>query len=110
MDYGFKFAIGDRVTVRECAREAAELNAGLKPDAYARYQAPLLVVRHRWLDECYGGIQRHYDCRLIHLPSRTVGDMTIHFSLTEAVKGLCRLSEPELQRYDEAQNADRGND
>jgi hypothetical protein len=99
----FKFAIGDRVTLTECAREVARLNAGLKADAWATYQAPLLVVRGRLLEECYGGAQRHYDCRAIMRPSKTVGDMTISFSAKDLGAGLFRVSEPELQHFDEAQ-------
>lgn len=96
-DYGFKFKIGDRVTMAECAIEAAAANAQLKPDAYARYTTPLLIVRGRLLEECYGGIQRHYDCRAIHRGQRTVGDVDVAFSAPIGSNGLFRLSEPELQ-------------
>jgi hypothetical protein len=103
MDFGFKFNIGDRLTVSECARQAELANAELKPDSYARVSKPLLIVRSRLLEECYGGIQRHYDCRVIARPSRTVGSMEVSFSGSQ-VGGLFRLSEPELERFDEAQS------
>jgi hypothetical protein len=100
-DNGFKFNIGDRVTPIECVRERDAANADLKADAWAKYQAPLLIVRGRMLEECYGGAQRHYDCRVIHRPSKTVGDMTLAFTAQQPVSGIFRLSEPELQAFDE---------
>lgn len=95
-DYGFKFKIGDRVTLTECVRERDALNATLKADAYGRYTATLMAVRGRHLEECYGGIQRHYDCRIIHVPTRTVGNMEVSFAGDLRV-GYVRVSEPELQ-------------
>ena len=56
----FKFNIGDIVTTAPLIRDA-ELGKRISPEKVHR--PAMLVILSRSLEECYGGIQRHYLCR-----------------------------------------------
>lgn len=67
MDSAFKYQIGDLVIPRsilEHWRSETELNRGVPLTSYDRSAAPQgdLVVG-RWLEECHGGVQKHYRLR-----------------------------------------------
>lgn len=106
-NYGFQFEIGDTVTVKAAIAEAEYANRAYPEGSYGRIRPPRLVVVHRRLEQCYGGTQRHYDCRLVHA-LKTVGSDMVGYSMSEVVKGLHAFSEPELiaftEPHDEAQD------
>ena len=81
MDYGFKFSIGETVVVTATRVEADRLNL-LSEEAkestiYGRYLPTLLSIVERALQECPGGIQRHYVCRGIIPTGKTLGGQPI---------------------------------
>lgn len=60
-DYGFKFKIGD-IVIHIGSSLIQEED---KIDSIFRMGQEKLLIVGRILDECPGGIQRHYDCRPI---------------------------------------------
>lgn len=58
-DFGFKFEIGEIVTTK--AAVASYTN--LPDDEGKRYSPQDLFIIERTLQQCPGGIQRHYHCR-----------------------------------------------
>lgn len=96
-EFGFKFTIGEDVLFAATVREAAAMNAALgEKKPWSRDGRPQrFTVQYRVIDECYGGVQRHYDLRAIvaagSLDVTTVGVVGI-----TTANGLLRASENEL--------------
>lgn len=65
-ELGFTFAIGDDVFFVATVRECAAMNTGREDKRLWRDARPQrFTVCERIVQECYGGIQRHYDLRAI---------------------------------------------
>ena len=73
---GFKFAIGDHVS---CVKPE-----GWKParSVFSTISGDRLLIVQRVYQECPGGIQLHYDCRVIH-GDGAIADRLIQFNEIE---------------------------
>jgi len=85
-DYGFKFKVGDTVRFK-CLR--------LTKESRALAKRPKGMVLERLLQECPGGIQRHYELRIFH-----------DSGYDSAIGSIHRFNEIELEKY-EPQNEEQ---
>lgn len=89
----FKFAIGDYVTLKA------------QVEIHGLRAATPMSISERLAQQCEGGEQRHYDCRLIHPPEGTTWGgrrQNSAVSVGDAGGGYYRFKEAELVTLDVA--------